>query len=248
MANNYAVGVALLGVVAVWGCKEKSAPAVLADVFTEVRAARPGVTVTASDLVLEYRKNEVAGDLKYKGKTLRVTGPFMIVQKDAPSPGLQSPRRSQEVILSMDPTERPKPLLSMFVHCHLDADDSDQMRRVAGLEHGVLVSVVGKGAGQVGGDVTLDGCRIEEAPRAEVKAVPRPSSSGFSLGRVIGTESECAALTACCSGSDRPITVEVACSSVQTGGAFPDCAGNLRAVRGLYTQAKRGAPDGCEVK
>ena len=42
----------------------------------ETKTAEPAIKVTANELLAAYNENEVAGDEKYKGKTLEVGGRF----------------------------------------------------------------------------------------------------------------------------------------------------------------------------
>jgi hypothetical protein len=48
----------------------------------------PDVTISADSLVAEYDRNQVAADMKYKGKTLRVTGKIINIASFGDSPQL----------------------------------------------------------------------------------------------------------------------------------------------------------------
>jgi hypothetical protein len=239
-------------VLSLGGCdRKKDSKTKGPDIFSEVRTAVPAARVSASDLVKDYRKNEVGADLKYRGKIVAVSGPFMVVQKGAAPPGLAKARRAEEVVASLDPMEvREGGTVSMFVQCYLDADDAEQMRKTAELGKGSPISVIGKGAGVIGGDVALDGCRLQEVGGPER---PRPPSSAeppgqFSLGKVTGSDGDCAALMACCSTAEKPRIVDITCSGIPLGHGFPDCKGNLQAIGRLYKEAGQARPSVCDAK
>lgn len=46
----------------------------------ETKTAEPAIKVTANELLAAYNENEVAGDEKYKGKTLEVSGKIDDIQ------------------------------------------------------------------------------------------------------------------------------------------------------------------------
>ena len=52
------------------------------EVQNEISDVEPEITVKASVLAAEYQENEVAADLKYKGKVLLVTGTVDDIGKD----------------------------------------------------------------------------------------------------------------------------------------------------------------------
>ena len=80
---------------------------------------------------------------------------------------------------------------------------------------------------------------VGQAPPEAV--APSNPTSAPPVGQV-----ECAVLDKCCAFGERPTTVDVACMAAKTGAAYADCAQNLRAVRGLYKDAGKKLPSGCE--
>lgn len=76
-------------------------------------------------------------------------------------------------------------------------------------------------------------------------AAASPAPSGFQFGPVTGAPADCAALAACCSPGPSPKLVGISCPGVATGRLFPDCKGNLDAMRALWIEGKMKPPAGC---
>jgi hypothetical protein len=85
--------------------------------------------VSPKQLLADYTANEVAADLKYKGKTLEVTGPIESISKDF----------LDEVYVAIEAGD---PIRT--VTCYLD---SDSAKKVATLTKGQTVTVQGRGDG-----------------------------------------------------------------------------------------------------
>jgi len=97
--------------------------------------------VTAGQLYSEFEANEVAGDLKYKGKLIAVAG---YVESIDSSFGIS-------VVLVGSPGDW------SGVRCYFDSEEQS----VANLRKGDYVTIVGKCSGMLMFNVGLDHCRVE---------------------------------------------------------------------------------------
>lgn len=91
----------------------------------------PVVTVTPQQLLKDYTANEVSADMKYKGKTLEVTGTIDSISKDL----------FDQVYVALDAGD---PMRN--VTCYLD---SESQKKVADLKKGQRVTIQGRGDGMM---------------------------------------------------------------------------------------------------
>lgn len=99
------------------------------------------VSVTASQLVSEYKQNEIAADSKYKGKTLEVTGSVGTIGETF---------GKQYVTLKSDD-------LIIAVQCFLKSSESE---KAATLSQGQSITVQGKNDG-MSLNISLSSCEIK---------------------------------------------------------------------------------------
>ena len=113
-------------------------------VAKEIEALAPEYVLTAQQLFSEYEANEVAADLKYKGKVLLVTGVVTDIGKDI----FDTP----------------------FIEMSLDQFGLEGVRckfaekevpGIASISKGQTITVKGKGDGKLVFSVELRGCTLE---------------------------------------------------------------------------------------
>jgi hypothetical protein len=124
-----------------------------------VEEKKTPIVVSPSELLAEYKANEVAADLKYKGRWLRLQGEVDKIAKDI----------ADRIYVTLKSGGRFE-LLS--VQCHFDDKFTAQ---AAQLTKGQTITVVGKCDGKFG-NVHLKDC--EFVPDQEVARSPAPAGGG----------------------------------------------------------------------
>lgn len=107
------------------------------------------IDVRAIDLDAAYDANEVAADMKYKGRVLRVTGKVASIGKNF----------MDEVVVNLGTRNQ-----FQSVTAGVDASAID---RAATLRKGQLITLVCVGAGRVVSSAVLSGCQIEDVQDAK---------------------------------------------------------------------------------
>lgn len=108
------------------------------------------VEVTAGQLAVDYRANEVNADAKYKGKVLHVTGKVQGIKKDF---------RDRPYIELATPNE------FMPVHASFEGAPEWTSSALRQLQQNQRVGMSCRGAGMVMGDPVLRGCVFDSGPR-----------------------------------------------------------------------------------
>ncbi len=146
--NKILLAAALLALV---GCSDNSTVTADTPVETEATevAAQPEIVVetvevTADELLAAYKENELAGDQKYKGKTLVVTGVLDSIQSgigDAPFLLLKA---GDEYEFNMP-------------QAHFDKSETDSL---VALKKGESITVQCVSGGEVMGSPMLNECKV----------------------------------------------------------------------------------------
>ena len=100
------------------------------------------IDVEARALFAAYHENEVAADLLYKGKSLRVTGKMQAISKDA----------FDKVVIRLDTTNQFLPVDAYIA--------KDEEAKAATLHKGEKITLVCEGGGMTIGRPTIRACRI----------------------------------------------------------------------------------------
>lgn len=103
------------------------------------------IQVTARELYRAYKKNEVAADMKYKGKYVMVSGRIDSIGKDVLNNmyvSLKSQRNRYQMI--------------GFIQCYFS---TSHKRQLASLSKGQQVVLLGKVSGKLG-NISVKGCRV----------------------------------------------------------------------------------------
>lgn len=124
-------------------------PAAPADNAPQKEKAVHAIKVSARSLLVDYHRNEVAADNKYKGQILAVSGTVKSIEKDMFD--------NIDVLLWTG---------SEFEAAHATLDNADAAK-AAKLERGQEIMLFCVGNGMIMGSPMLDGCRI-------VKTSPLP--------------------------------------------------------------------------
>ncbi len=130
--------VVALGALFILGCGGNST-----DSPTPTKAAEKPIAVEAKTLTKEYDENELAADVKYKGKLLAVSGKISDIAETFGS-----------VTVSLEGHQVLQTVMCTF--------ESSEKLKVAALKKGAQVTLLGTGEGSTAGlFVGLEKCRIQ---------------------------------------------------------------------------------------